>query len=291
MAGHGPIDEKERRNRTIAVMSILGVALAAGLIFFDGAPVIERDTPEVASLPPLDLSEIHGGLDYDLQRVAETRTVPGVFLRSLDVNLDRLGDVQLKKDTFFRIMLPIIARENDRIRDLRAEILKAPHDVDDETYDRYEVEPGDIAELQRRVDVIPASLALAQAALESGWGGSRFAQDGNNFYGMRTFDKDAPGIAPMEAEGFKVMVFDDIAHSVRAYIHNLNTFPSYADLRAVRAKMRADGETPDGRSLTDYLLAYSEVPKKYGGKLRAVIEADDLGRFDGVRLAGSAAGS
>ncbi len=290
MAGTGDIDPQERLRRTIAVLSVIGVVGVAVVFLMGDEPLTGSGDGgvEVASLPPLSLSDIDGALDYDLAQVAELKTVPQVFVPEITVNLDRIRDVDAKKAAFFRILLPWVARENDRLRDLRAKILETPDDVSPSVYADYDVELGDTDTLLRRVDVIPASLVLAQAALESGWGTSRFARKGNNFFGMRTFNEDAPGIAPKEAEGFKVMVFDDIAHSVRAYMHNLNTFHPYDDLRAARAAMRDGGDLPNGRGLTDYLTAYSEVPKKYGGKLRAIMDANDLDRFDGVRLAARA---
>lgn len=291
MAGSGDIDPAERRRRTFAVLGVIGVILVAAFFLMGDDPLTSDGTEdvEVASLPPLDVADIDAALDYDLARVADLKTVPRVFVPELTVNLDRISDVDVKKATFFRILLPWVARENDRIRALRSDILSAPGDVAASVYEKFDVAPGDTETLLNRVDVIPASLVLAQAALESGWGTSRFARKGNNFFGMRTFDKDAPGIAPKEAEGFKVMVFDDIAHSIRAYMHTLNTFHPYEDLRAARAAMRDGNGAPNGHGLTDYLTAYSEVPKKYGGKLRAVMDANDLDRFDGVRLASQGA--
>ena len=183
-------------------------------------------------------------------------------------------------------MLPHIARENDRIRAERAKIEKAPKDVADDLYEKYGVENGDVKELLKRVDVVPASLVLAQAALESGWGTSRFARKGNNFFGMRTYKEHVKGMDPKEAEGFKVIVYKSIGASVRAYMKNLNTHEAYANFRQHRADQRRAGGTPKGRSLTNYLTAYSEIPEKYGARLRGMMDLNNLDRFDGVRVAG-----
>jgi len=224
--------------------------------------------------------------------VARTKRVPRLFIGSLEADLDRIRDVNEKKRTFFRIMLPIIARENDRIRAARARIAAADGDeAIADLYAAYGVEPGRRERLLRRADVVPASLALAQAAVESGWGASRFARHGNNFFGMRTYDDDAPGIAPKEAEGFKVSAYPDIAASVRAYMRNLNTHAAYAAFRRERARHRHRDGRISGLALAGLLTSYSEIPEKYGARLRAVINRDRLQRFEGVRLQGGVPGA
>lgn len=280
------ISDLKPHPRTYAVLAILGAcAMAAVLLVFLSGDAPEDSDVEVASLPPLVATEIHSGLGYALDEVAARKAAPALFIDSIEVNLDRIRDVDEKKTTFFRIMLPIIARENDRIREERAEIKANPDNAPGRLYDKYDVEDRDVKELLRRVDVVPASLVLSQAALESGWGTSRFARHGNNFFGMRTYNKDAKGIDPKEADGFKVMVFKDITSSVRAYMLNLNTHSAYKKLRQARAEQRARGEAPTGRVMTNYLTAYSEIPEKYGARLRGMMERNRLERFDGVRIA------
>jgi Bax protein len=271
--------------RTFAVLAILGAAaLALVLLFFTdrGSEPPEQD---VAELPPLVATEIHSGLSYPLDEVAQRKAVPALFIDAIEVNLDRIRDIAEKKATFFRIMLPHIARENDRIRDERTKISAKPVKAPAKLYDKYGVDPGDIKELLKRVDVIPASLVLAQVALESGWGTSRFARHGNNFFGMRTYNMDAKGIDPKQADRFKVMVFKDIAASVRAYMRNLNTHAAYTKFRQARAEQRAQGRPPSGRAMTNFLTAYSEIPEKYGARLRGMMDRNSLDRFDGVRVA------
>lgn len=274
------------RVRAIAVGSIVGSALLAGVAVFVGTEDASLpDVPEVASLPPLEIAEIHSELDYPLDQVAADKRVPPIFIKSLDVDLNRIRDVKNKKAAFFKVFLPVIARENDRIRKERATIVAEPGDVPSKIYRKYDVDPGNLDELLKRVDIIPASLVLAQAALESGWGTSRFARKGNNFFGMRTYNMDAPGMEPLHADGFKVMVFKSISSSVRAYIRNLNTHSAYKSLRDARAKMRDAGEKPSGRKLSHFLTSYSEIPEQYGGRLRSMMDRNKLDRFDGVSVA------
>lgn len=252
----------------------------------------ERVAARGVHLVPLTVKDINAALDYSLSDVARTKRVPRLFIGSLEADLDRIRDVNEKKRTFFRIMLPIIARENDRIRAARARIAAAhSEEAIADLYAAYAVEPGRRERLLRRADVVPASLALAQAAVESGWGASRFARHGNNFFGMRTYDDDAPGIAPKEAEGFKVSAYPDIAASVRAYMRNLNTHAAYAAFRRERARHRHSDGRISGLALAGLLTSYSEIPEKYGARLRAVINRDRLQRFEGVRLQGGMPGA
>lgn len=278
--------------RLLSLRNLAACTVAGALIFFLGFIATYAPPPpdtaaarETANLPPLAAADIHKGLAYGLDEVATQKIAPPVFVKSLDVDLNRIPDVAEKKRTFFRILLPIIARENDRIRAERRKIAVGGRVVPAALYRKYGVREGDIAMLRQRADVVPASLILAQAALESGWGTSRFARHGNNFFGMRTYDEDVPGIDPHEADGFKLRSFKDIAASVRAYIGNMNTHSAYEKLREERAKMRKAGEIPRGRALAAYLTAYSEIPEKYGARLREMIDLNGLDRFDGVRLA------
>jgi len=280
--------------RTITVLAALfGLTAIAFAIFVSGPDdsvgtskeASAKAEQELASLPPLTAKEIHRGLDYDLGEVASEKIAPDIIIKNIDVDLNRIRDVNEKKETFFRIMLPIIAQENDKIRAERAKIMEDPADAPKSLYQKYDVEVGNVDELLRRVDVVPASLVLSQAALESGWATSRFARKGNNFFGMRTYNMDAPGMDPHQAEGFKVMVFKNISGSVRAYIKNLNSHSAYKGLRKARAEMRAQNKIPSGRKLTNYLTAYSEIPEEYGKRLRSMMDRNDLDRFDGVRFA------
>lgn len=288
MAAHDNQDNQDINMRSIVVAVFISIAAVAFIVFAgdDDETSEPQGTPaiEVASIPALTARDIDSALDYDLEQVGQTKLAPGVFIKSLDVDLNRIKDVNEKKATFFKIMLPIIVAQNDNIRAERKKITDDPADAPRSLYDKYDVKVGDVDALLKRVDIIPASLVLAKAALESGWGSSRFARKGNNFFGMRTYDDDVPGIAPKKAEGFKVIKYKSINHGVRMYMLNLNTHSAYAKLRDARAATRDAGKEPDGMVLTTHLTAYSEIPEEYGGRLRSLISSNKLSRFDGVRL-------
>lgn len=216
-----------------------------------------------------------------LPDVRRSGQVPPHFVRRIDTNLSVLPAAERKR-AFIRMLLPLIARENDRIRADRQKLRQG--NPPGALFDEYGVPPGDIVALRRRLDILPAALVLAQAALESGWGTSRFALEGNNLFGMRTYDKDADGIAPAGATGFKVMRFRSLGAGVAAYMRNLNTHTAYRDLRTARAALHRDGKPVSGAALTHYLSRYSEIPETYGQKLRGIIARERLSPFDAVSI-------
>lgn len=139
-----------------------------------------------------------------------------------------------------------------------------------------------VKELMRRVDVIPTSLVLAQAANESGWGTSRFAREGNNIFGQWCFDEGC-GLVPNargEDASHEVRAFASVDAAVRAYFRNLNTHPSYEDLRTLRASMRMQGLPLNSMVLARGLTRYSERGMDYVEELQDMIRINDLRERD-----------
>ena len=127
-------------------------------------------------------------------------------------------------------------------------------------------------QLKKRVDTIPRSLALVQAAVESAWGTSRFARQGNNLFGEHCVT-DGCGIPPkgLDDAAFEVETFDAVAQSVRSYMHNLNTHPAYETFRKKRHAFRRRGEKPDAHELAKALHPYSERDQAYTRNLQAML--------------------
>ena len=135
------------------------------------------------------------------------------------------------------------------------------------------------------MDIIPVSLAIAQAAKESGWGTSRFAIEGNALFGQWTWSGE--GIKPAAADiesTHKVMKFKVLKASIRAYQRNLNTHPSYKEFRGMRSKLRDNKKDLDSLILADYLDQYAETGKQYVVILKKIIEQNNLIEFDNVKL-------
>lgn len=217
-----------------------------------------------------------------------------LFLAALPGNLDEMASVDERKTTFVSVVLPMIHHVNQEILHrrrlveaavrcrsdgrpigfaLQAEILRL--------HDRYRTD-GDFAALQSRLDIVPPSLAIAQAAIESGWGTSRFALHGNALFGQRTTNPDR-GMHPANlptATPVRVAAFDHLMASVRSYVHNLNTYPAYRDFRNRRAAFRRNGNEPDGLTLASTLIAYSSRGEAYVRDLKSIIRGNRLAVFD-----------
>ncbi len=242
-------------------------------------------------------------LDYDLAAVRTgIDAVPAVFLDSLPKALPALQSPQERKRLFIKTLLPLVLAVNEKILAdrLRLQSLENRYPsleampAQDRGWvramaARYNVDtgkPGVLRRLLQRVDIIPPSLAIAQAAEESGWGTSRFAIGGNALFGQRTWSRGA-GLVPGERENgarFEVKAFARLIHAVEGYMLNLNRHAAYGRLRAIRAAMRARGETIDGLSLIAGLDRYSERGSGYQKNLRAIIRANRLRQFDTARL-------
>lgn len=237
---------------------------------------------------------------FDLNHVADgVRAVPRLFVARLPGDMPDMPEVAERKAVFFKSVLPLVLKVNEDIRNERRRLwslhsrvrLGETLDAVDRLWlivmaERYKVTRGDIDALLSRVDVVPISLALAQAAEESGWGTSRFTREGNALFGQWTWDGD--GIEPLRRDDgrtHKIRAFSTLLDSVRAYALNLNSHDAYRALRKARAAMRAAGRTPDGYALAGYLTRYSERGEAYVDGLRALMETNDLRRFDEAKLA------
>ncbi|MBK1668680.1 hypothetical protein CKO28_11640 [Rhodovibrio sodomensis] len=236
----------------------------------------------------------------DLDRVRQgAQLVPQAKVTDLPARLARVDRVGARKRLFIKTILPAVLRANAEIREQRDfvttlialdippdELPQGMADKLQDLADQYQVEPANLQKLKRRVDIVPPALVLAQAAIETGWGTSRFAQQGNALFGQHTRDPDVPGMVPqgLEDPDFRVRAFATVTASVEAYLRNLNTHPAYAELRTIRAEARAQGAYPDSAEMAAGLLDYSARGQDYVSDIRVTIRANDLQAFAGARL-------
>ena len=242
---------------------------------------------------------------YSYQLDALDRGVPPLILQSLPENLNEIRSSKKRKRIFFKALLPMILLANDEIQYERQQLLKIQHHIKQQgtlglsqkhilltLAARYEVNfestapEGAIQKLLNRVDIIPADLALAQAANESAWGTSRFSRVANNLFGEWTF-KQGQGIVPEgrpEGETYEVQKFATVYDSVRSYLHNLNTHAAYRPLREIRAESRAAGIRPEGLKMAEGLLRYSIRGEEYVKELQAMIRKNRLDRLASAKL-------
>jgi Bax protein len=246
------------------------------------------------------VAEAFTRLGYDLQAVlAGGSDVPRVLLLSMPADLADIPETPARKALFLQAVLPLVLQVNDEIQADRDRLSEIRHRMQlgkrlsaaDRLWlaviaERYGVENGDLDELLRRVDVIPPSLALAQAAEESGWGSSRFVRQGNALFGQWTFAKNGH-LVPLERDDGKdhrIKAFESLIDSVRAYALNLNTHRAYRAFRAQRAALRTEAAPLDGRKLASHLARYSQRGPEYVRTIRNLIVANGLRALDDARL-------
>ena len=230
-------------------------------------------------------------LEYDLDKVRDEKQVKPIYFTRLPRDLDQIKTIKTKKETFLQIVLPLVVAENEKIETDRNYLLKVIRDNDSSEklqwlkrkFKEYKVKDGDINELIEKVDIVPTSIALAQAAKESGWGTSRFALEGNAIFGQWTWD--GVGIEPLDKsddQSHKILKFPILRASVKAYITNLNTHPSYKNFREKRLMLRQSNKALSGIDLIHELENYAETGKEYTIILEQIIEQNDLQEFESV---------
>ena len=233
-------------------------------------------------------------LGYDLKGVRAGQKVKPIYLTKLPKDLKTLGDTKKKRELFIKIVLPLILNENDKITEDRKKLFKILGKNFNTVGERvwlkrrfreYKIEDQDLGKLKMRMDIIPVSIAIAQAANESGWGTSRFALEGNALFGQWTWSKK--GISPKNKDpdqSHKVLQFQILKASVRAYKNNLNTHNAYKEFRETRAKLRQENKRIIGLDLTKYLKNYAAIGEKYVVILENIIENNSLTDFDKADL-------
>ena len=263
---------------------------------------VKRNNVAEVILPDLNLKtetviQLFKDVDYDLRKVRNEKLVKPIYFTQFPRDLDNLQSVQLKKETFIKIVLPLIVAENEKILDDREKLKvisekKFTSDLEKQWLRQklleYKVKKGNLDELMRRMDMVPVSIALAQAAKESGWGTSRFALEGNAIFGQWTWD--GQGIAPLKRDGdknHKILKFPILRASVKAYKNNLNTHKSYLKFREKRNSLREKNKKITGLALTGTLKNYAQTGSEYTKILNQIITQNRLSDFEPVRLVNS----
>ena len=258
-------------------------------------------TDKVPNAPRLSantIEQLFNDTKNDLEEVRKTKLV------NIDSSIDHLPkqiknieNVKERKKLFIEIVLPLIIEENIKIRLDRKKLFSILNKNNNSTMEKkwldnkfkqYGVKDNNLSHLKIRMDEIPVSLAIAQAAKESGWGTSRFALDGNALFGQWTYNGE--GIKPAGTDSntkHKVMKFKVLQASVRAYFGNLNTHSSYSEFRKFRAIARDNNKKLNSLILADYLDAYAATGAKYTKILKQIIKQNYLTEFDNVNISTS----
>ena len=252
---------------------------------------LETDT---VRLNASTIKQLFEDTNYTLRDVREKKLVKPVALTLLPEEIKMIENTKKRKEFFIQIVLPLILKENNNIKLDRKRLFSIINKSNntklekkwlDKKYKQYGVPSKDLSVLKIRMDEIPVSLALAQAAKETGWGTSRFAQEGNALFGQWTWSGE--GLKPKDSdknEGHKVMKFNVLQASVRAYQRNINTHSTYYEFRRERAKLRDKGKPLDSLILSQYLDKYAETGEKYVEVLQKIIKQNNLKDFDDAKL-------
>ncbi len=240
------------------------------------------------------IKQLFEDTNYTLNDVREKKLVKPVALTLLPNEIKKIENTKKRKEFFIQIVLPLVLQENNNIRLDRKRLFSIINKSNntkiekkwlDKKYKQYGVVSKDLSILKIRMDEIPVSLAIAQAAKETGWGTSRFALEGNALFGQWTWSGE--GLKPKDSDkntGHKVMRFNVLQASVRAYQRNLNTHSSYKGFRQARAQLRDAGKSLDSLVLSKFLDTYAETGEKYVEVLQQIIKQNNLKDFDDAKL-------
>ena len=252
---------------------------------------LETDT---VRLDASTIKQLFEDTNYTLEDVRNKKLVKPVALTLLPNEIKMIENTKKRKEFFIQIVLPLILKENNNIKIDRKRLFSIINKSNntnlekkwlEKKYKQYGIPSKDLSILKIRMDEVPVSLALAQAAKETGWGTSRFAQEGNALFGQWTWSGE--GLKPKDAdqnEGHKVMKFNVLQASVRAYQRNLNTHKSYKDFRKARAELRDQGLPLDSLVLSEFLKNYAETGNQYVEVLKKIITQNNLKDFDDAKL-------
>ena len=278
----------------------------------------DRQPQDVASVPASDLDAddlstsavisretlyVEDGLRPEQQALAPALSkpdqtnvviVPSKFARHIPAkHFEMTGDAQ--KQSFINLVLPLILAANDELLQRREAVRAAVQAHDRDKLDQWAVlyrieaekldDTGLAERLLRRVDTIPVALALAQAVVESGWGTSRFARQGNALFGQWAWTESA-GMRPLAASNDRAVVrsFGSLLESVRAYMHNLNTHQNYNRFRDARYRLKPQTEAVKARRLAAYLDSYAEIGQAYVEKLLVIISSNNFDHYAEAKL-------
>ena len=231
---------------------------------------------------------------FKIEEIRQNNIIPYVAISNLPDDLKKIKSIKSRKELFIKITLPLIVKENDKLTKLNRKIKKIKSSLDIISRDEalwvkelmLEYDANSLDNLIIKVDSIPVSLALAQAVIESGWGTSRFAYEGNALFGQYIWDNQTSGIVPNERETnakYKIKSFDTLRESVASYMKNLNTNFHYNEFRLNRFILRSNNISLDGALLAEYLYNYS-IEEDYINKIKEIIQTNNFNDFENIKI-------
>ncbi len=281
------------KNKDLKKLSKLDEELIRKYIFED--VFVFNDLPnDYVRLSASTINQLFKDTEYNLEEVRKTKLVKPISLSLLPREMQKIENTIIRKKLFIQIILPLVIKENNNIKLDRIKLFSIINKSNNTNLEKkwlkrkfkqYGVLNNDLSSLKVRMDEIPVSMAIAQAAKETGWGTSRFAQEGNALFGQWTWSGE--GIKPAAADNnstHKVMKFKVLQASVKAYHRNLNTHSSYKEFRIARAELRGENKKLDSLMLSNHLDKYAETGKEYVKILQQIIKQNQLTDFDDAKL-------
>ena len=242
-----------------------------------------------------EMIEIFNKYQFSVDNLLNNQSANLVIFSSLPTDFMDIQPIIERKRLFINTLIPIIYSENLQILNDRKKILDWWRESDGENFSRdfwpqwlfelsekYGSSDSNLGNLLMRVDIIPISLALAQSAIESGWGTSRYSREGNAVFGQYTFD-ESKGLKPKdrnENDEFFIKKFPNLSESVRSYLKNINTHLAYADFREERKNLRMSGENLSGYKLVNFLKDYSERRESYVKDVKEIMSSNNFQKYD-----------
>ncbi len=243
----------------------------------------------------VDLVNVFNKNNYNYETVLKHKKVPNLYISNLPEDFSKIVSSSQKKSLFVRSILPLIVKENNRITALNNRIKNSKNNFSKinrneavwlgKMMSSYKVKSNDINDLIIKVDIIPVSIALGQAAIESGWGTSRFAVEGNALYGQWSW-KTGSGIVPKERdvnEVYEIKSFLSLSNSVASYMKNLNTHQNYKNFRINRKLLREHNIPVLGSYLYQYLDKYA-VDSNYSNTLKKIMDTNKFEELENVEI-------
>jgi Bax protein len=285
------------KNNLIKVLENQDTKLDSSLdenFLFDDIFEFDEQPTDLVRLSAITIQELFKSTGYNLKDIRKNKLVKPISLTLLPNEIKKIENSQKRKELFIQIILPLIIKENNYIKLDRKKLFvilnksknsKAEKKWLDSKFKQYGVVDKDLSTLKIRMDEVPISMTIAQAAKETGWGTSRFAQEGNALFGQWTWS--GKGLKPLSADNdttHKVMKFRVLQASVKAYQRNLNTHSSYKNFRSARAELRERKKKLDSLILSNYLDKYAETGKEYVIILQKIIKQNNLTDFDDAKL-------
>jgi Bax protein len=258
---------------------------------------IETQTEKInKNFTTVDLKIIFTKYAYTIESVRENKLVPDISINKFPKDFTSIKSTNDKKSLFIKSLLPLIIKENNQILLTNNRIKKIHQSTikyitkDNalwlkKQFKKYKVSSHDINDLLIKVDTIPVSIALAQAAIESGWGTSRFVTEGNALFGQWSWFKGS-GIVPKDRdskETYEIKSFESLRQSVAAYMKNLNSNDNYSEFRIVRGNYRENSNVINSIELLKYLSSYAEN-SEYSKILEKIIMKNNLQEFDEAKI-------